>query len=80
MTLTLACLPAYAPYFPAVFGGISSLPGIGGGSLVRPLMKSFLKVPEKIAGMILRLSVPIVYFTKTMLKAAKKLSSERCMN
>lgn len=80
MTLTLACLPAYAPYFPAVFGGISSLPGIGGGALVRPLMKSSLKVPEKIAGMVLRLSVLIAYFPKTMLKAARKLNFERCMN
>jgi uncharacterized membrane protein YfcA len=41
-------------------GIVSSLLGIGGGSLVRPVMKSFLKVPEKIAGMILRLSVLIV--------------------
>ncbi|MFA6103736.1 MAG: sulfite exporter TauE/SafE family protein [Victivallaceae bacterium] len=43
-----------------ITGVISSLLGIGGGSLVRPVMKSFLKVPEKIAGMILRLSVLIV--------------------
>lgn len=43
-----------------ITGIISSLLGIGGGSLVRPVMKSFLKVPEKIAGMILRLSVLIV--------------------
>jgi hypothetical protein len=43
-----------------ITGAISSLLGIGGGSLVRPVMKSFLKVPEKIAGMILRLSVLIV--------------------
>lgn len=41
-------------------GIISSLLGIGGGSLVRPVMKSFLKVPEKVTGMILRLSVLIV--------------------
>ncbi len=44
----------------SITGIISSLLGIGGGSLVRPVMKSFLKVPEKITGMILRLSVLIV--------------------
>jgi uncharacterized membrane protein YfcA len=43
-----------------ITGVISSLLGIGGGSLVRPAIKSFLNVPEKIAGMILRLSVLIV--------------------
>lgn len=75
MTLTLACLPASALCFPAVSGRASSLIGIGGGSQVRPLMKSFLKVPERIAGMIFRLSVLIVYLTKTTLKTAKKLNA-----
>lgn len=51
---------AFAAISGVLTGIVSSLLGIGGGSLVRPIMKSFLKVPEKIAGMILRLSVLIV--------------------
>lgn len=41
-------------------GVISSLFGIGGGAFVRPVLKSFLHVPENIAGRILRLSVLLV--------------------
>lgn len=38
-------------------GAVSTLLGIGGGSLTRPVMASFFKMPEKTVGQIARLSV-----------------------
>jgi uncharacterized membrane protein YfcA len=58
-----------------ITGVISSLLGIGGGSLVRPVMKSFLKVPEKITAMILRLSVLIVAISGSASYLAGKTDS-----
>ncbi|MEI8245237.1 MAG: sulfite exporter TauE/SafE family protein [Lentisphaerota bacterium] len=43
-------------------GLISSLAGLGGGSLVRPLLRNLLKAPEDITGKISRLSVFLVAF------------------
>jgi uncharacterized membrane protein YfcA len=43
-----------------ITGLISSLLGIGGGSIVRPVLKIAINTPEKMCGMILRLSVTIV--------------------
>ncbi|OGV38412.1 MAG: hypothetical protein A2020_15255 [Lentisphaerae bacterium GWF2_45_14] len=44
-------------------GVFSALLGIGGGTINRPVMKSLLKVPEKPAGMIARLSVLLTAFS-----------------
>ena len=44
-------------------GLISSLVGLGGGSLVRPLLRNLLKAPEEITGKISRLSVFLVAFS-----------------
>ncbi len=41
-------------------GVISSLVGIGGGTLVRPVLRNLLKAPEEITGKISRLSVFLV--------------------
>lgn len=41
-------------------GVLSSLLGIGGGTITRPLMRSLLKLPENVTGMIARLAVFIV--------------------
>ncbi len=43
-------------------GLISSLAGLGGGSLVRPLLRNLLNAPEEITGKISRLSVFLVAF------------------
>jgi uncharacterized membrane protein YfcA len=41
-------------------GALSSLLGIGGGTVTRPLLRNFLKLPENVTGQIGRLSVFIV--------------------
>jgi uncharacterized membrane protein YfcA len=41
-------------------GVVSSLLGIGGGTITRPVMRSFLRLPEDVTGMIARLAVFIV--------------------
>lgn len=58
-----------------ITGVISSLFGIGGGAFVRPVLKSFLHVPEKIAGKILRFSVLIVAISGSISYIAGGVSS-----